>query len=274
MDTQELQKIIERLVMEALERRFPPEQAVKHDSPSSAEPQAAAKTAAPDLYPTVSAGSVRPVFPFSPGETAGNKPVIITKEDLESIPFGGTFPIPKKAILTDLAREYASGKQISLVPAGMKEQAIAIGADHGGYELKERLKSFLQGTGYPVRDMGTFSRDTVDYPDFALAVAMSVARHDCFAGIVLDGAGIGSCITANKVPGIRAACCWDEASARNSREHNFANVLTLGGRTLDEPAMRRIVKTWLETPYGEERHARRVKKISAIEAKYIRNVNL
>jgi len=263
METKELQRIIETLVVEALERRL---------GQTSSSATVTAPVAAQPANPSAALPNPPSRLPIA--ETPIGKPIILTKEDLESIPFGGTFPLPPKAILTDLAREYASEKQISLVPAGLKEQAIAIGADHGGYELKEKIKNYLQGLGYPLRDFGAFNRDPVDYPDLALAVAMSVARHECFVGLIIDAAGIGSCMAANKVPGIRAACCWDEASARNSREHNFANILTLGGRSLDDSTAYRIVHAWLETPYGGERHALRIKKITAIEAKYLRNVNL
>jgi ribose 5-phosphate isomerase B len=148
---------------------------------------------------------------------------------------------------------------------------VAIGADHGGYRLKERIAADLRERGARVHDCGTDGTEPVDYPDFAHSVARLVAEGECRWGIVVDGAGIGSCMAANKVPGIRAALCYDEATARNSREHNFANVLTLGGRMIQAEAMRRIVKIWLETPFGEERHARRVRKIAAIEAKYLRN---
>ncbi len=263
MDAQELQKRIEKLVLEALEKRLGMAPAVPEPAPAAPAPRAAPAEGAPAVHRAI---------PVPAADSS--RPVILTREDLESVRFGGTFLLPPKAILTDLAREFAADRQISLIPAGMKEQSIALGADHGGFDLKENLKSHLQEAGYPVRDFGAFGRDPVDYPDLALAVAMSVARRECFAGVMVDGAGIGSCMVANKVPGIRAACCWDEASARNSREHNFANVLTLGGRMLDAAAACRILQTWLDTPFGEERHARRVKKISAVEAKYLRNLNL
>ena len=196
---------------------------------------------------------------------------IITRDDVEKITFGGVLKIPRGAIVTAMAREIAADKQIRITVEDTPAQSVALGADHGGFELKEQVKTYLQELGYEVRDLGTHDTTPVDYPDVALAVAMSVARQECTVGIVVDGAGIGSCMAANKVPGVRAALCYDEVTARNSREHNFANVLTLGGRMIKPDAMRRIVKTWLETPFGEERHARRVRKIAAIEAKYLRN---
>lgn len=147
---------------------------------------------------------------------------------------------------------------------------IAIGADHGGFALKEKLISHLRDQGYGVRDCGTNSNDAVDYPDFAFAVARLVADGSCASGIVVDGAGIGSCMTANKVPGVRAAMCYDLSSARNSREHNHANVLTLGAGLIGEGLARQIVDEWLATPWGADRHARRVAKITDIEHRYLR----
>lgn len=148
------------------------------------------------------------------------------------------------------------------------ENSIAIGADHGGYALKEKLATHLRERGLAVEDCGTSSSEAVDYPDFAHAVAKLVASGRCAAGIVVDGAGIGSCMTANKVPGVRAAACWDLSSARNSREHNHANVLTLGAGLLGEALAKQIVDEWLSTPWGPDRHARRVAKIGEVEAQY------
>ncbi|MCO6453382.1 MAG: ribose 5-phosphate isomerase B [Caldilineales bacterium] len=148
------------------------------------------------------------------------------------------------------------------------EKTVAIAADHGGYGLKEALKTFLEDLGFRVIDLGTHSTDSVDYPDYAYAVAAQVAQKRCAVGIVIDGAGIGSCMAANKVPGIRASLCYDVSSAANAREHNFANVLTLGAGLVGVNLAKQIVKTWLETPWGGDRHARRVDKISAIEQRY------
>jgi ribose 5-phosphate isomerase B len=149
--------------------------------------------------------------------------------------------------------------------------AVALGADHGGYELKSRIADRLRTGGYLVHDCGTASSEAVDYPDFAHAVARLVADGTCRWGIVVDGAGIGSCMTANKVPGIRAALCYDVSSARNSREHNHANVLTLGARLVGEGLAMEIVDTWLATPWGAGRHAGRVDKITAIERRYLKD---
>lgn len=155
-------------------------------------------------------------------------------------------------------------------PAGT---TIALGADHGGYALKEALKARLAGQGYRVLDCGAHSAEAVDYPDFAYAVAQLVAEGVATYGIVADGAGIGSCMAANKVPGIRAAMCYDEATARNSREHNHANVLTLGAGMISQETASAIVTTWLNTPVGEGRHARRVGKIMDIERRYLKRRN-
>jgi ribose 5-phosphate isomerase B len=145
---------------------------------------------------------------------------------------------------------------------------IAVGADHGGFALKQRIAADLREHGFSVRDVGTHSTESVDYPDFAEAVARLVAEGSCRWGIVVDGAGIGSAIAANKVPGIRAATCWDISSARNSREHNHANVLALGAGLLGEALALQIVQAWLSTGWGEGRHAKRVDKITEIERRY------
>jgi ribose 5-phosphate isomerase B len=143
--------------------------------------------------------------------------------------------------------------------------SIAVGADHGGFPLKERIAFRLREQGAQVVDVGTHSTEAVDYPDFAHAVAAKVADGECEAGIIVDGAGIGSAMVANKVPGVRAAACHDVSSAINSREHNHANVLTLGAGFIGENLAWQIVEAWLSTPWGGGRHARRVGKIADIE---------
>lgn len=148
-----------------------------------------------------------------------------------------------------------------------KNRRIALAADHGGYTLKENLKPFLQEQGYQVDDCGTHSPESVDYPDFAYVVARKVSDGEAWRGIIIDGAGIGSCMVANKVPGVRAAMCYDHATALNSREHNNANVLTLGAGMIEASTARQIVLTWLNTNFGGGRHARRVDKIMNIERK-------
>jgi RpiB/LacA/LacB family sugar-phosphate isomerase len=147
---------------------------------------------------------------------------------------------------------------------------IAIGADHGGFALKERIGFRLKEAGFEVVDCGTDGHDAVDYPDFAHAVAREVATGSCRYGIVVDGAGIGSAMVANKVPGVRAALCYDISSARNSREHNHANVLTLGAGLIGESLAWQIVEEWLSVEWGGDRHARRVAKIDEIDRQYSR----
>jgi len=142
---------------------------------------------------------------------------------------------------------------------------IAVGADHGGFVMKGVLIKYLQEKGYQVDDCGTYSTESVDYPDFASAVAVKVAEGTAWRGIVIDGAGIGSCMAANKVPGVRAAMCYDYATAVNSREHNAANVLTLGAGLIGLNLAKQIVQTWLETEFAGGRHSGRVSKIMNIE---------
>ncbi len=156
-------------------------------------------------------------------------------------------------------------------PAPAPERiAIAIGADHGGSALKDRIGEVLAEAGFAIHDCGTHGSEPVDYPDVAHAVARLVADGTCRWGIILDGAGIGSCMVANKVPGVRAALCHDLSSARNSREHNHANVLTLGARFIGEGLAIEIVRAWLGTAWGPGRHAARVEKITDVERRYMR----
>ena len=146
-----------------------------------------------------------------------------------------------------------------------RARKVALASDHGGLELKNLLRGYLEDLGYAVRDFGTYTKEAVDYPDYAAKVARAVAAGEYDRGIVVDGAGIGSCMAANKVRGARAAMCYDVKTAVNSREHNCANVLTLGGPLLETVAAKEIVKVWLETPFGGGRHQKRVDKIMALE---------
>ena len=212
---------------------------------------------------------------------------IIAEHELRDLPFGSDFQLPAGSLVTPLARQVAMDRHITLrtapkpVPAAKPDRShtappaasgktVAIGADHGGYKLKESLKAYLRELGFEGIDCGTGSTEAVDYPDFALAVAELVSQGRTTRGILVDGAGIGSCMAANKVPGVRAAMCYDQSTAANSREHNDANVLTLGAGLIGEALARQIVKTWLETPFGGGRHARRVEKIMEIEQRYLR----
>jgi ribose 5-phosphate isomerase B len=159
-------------------------------------------------------------------------------------------------------------------PAARRGQGtVALGADHGGFALKEQLKEFVTGLGYTVIDCGTHSTEAVDYPDLAYAVARLVGTGEAWRGIVVDGAGIGSAMAANKVPGVRAALCYDHATAVNSREHNDANVLTLGAGLVGPALARQIVQTWLATEFGGGRHQKRVDKIVEIEQRFSRVIS-
>ncbi|MGD0696222.1 MAG: ribose 5-phosphate isomerase B [Terriglobia bacterium] len=201
---------------------------------------------------------------------------VLTGADIEAVP-AGELVVPPGTIVTDRAREIALARGVAIrvdesaatsgatsaKPAGPR--VVALGADHGGFDLKEVLKRHLSDWGYEVRDFGTDSSKAVDYPDFALAVAQAVARGEAWRGIVVDTVGIGSAMVANKVRGIRAALCYDRATARSSREHNDANVLTLGARMLRPEDAREITRVWLDTEFAGGRHQERVDKIAAIE---------
>jgi ribose 5-phosphate isomerase B len=215
---------------------------------------------------------------------------MVTELDIRNLPFGDRFVVPKGALVTPLARQVAMDRHVVLVdeeitstpklayavpsvgpqnPVPSGGRVIAIGADHGGYELKQQLKTILLDLGYQVSDCGTDSTAAVDYPDFAFAVAKLVSQGKAWRGVIIDGAGIGSCMTANKVPGVRAAMCYDQATAINSREHNDANVLTLGAGLIGLNLAKQILKVWLETDFGGGRHARRVEKIKEIERRTV-----
>jgi ribose 5-phosphate isomerase B len=215
-------------------------------------------------------------------QRTGKRP-LVTEADIRAVPTGGHLSIPSDALVTPLARQLALDQKVSLVAASPSlkpatssstagQQNVAVGADHGGYEMKEMLKSYLGELGYSVTDCGTDSTVSVDYPEFALAVSQLVAQGMAWRGIVIDGAGIGSSMAANKVPGVRAAMCYDQATAVNSREHNDANVLTLGAGLIGPNLAKQIVKVWLETPAGGGRHARRVSLIMEIERRFSKAV--
>ena len=225
-------------------------------------------------------GAVAPTRAAAPASS------LVTEKDVRDVPYGSRLEVAPGRIVTPLARQVAMDRRVSLVPAGTPaapapqdgpappvspgEKVVAIGADHGGFPLKEVLKGHLRELGCRVVDCGTSGTEAVDYPDFALAVAELVAQGRAWRGILVDGAGIGSCMAANKVPGARAALCYDQATAVNSREHNDANVLTLGAGLIGESLAKQIVKTWVETPFAGGRHARRVAKIVDIEGRFAR----
>ncbi|MCC6398210.1 MAG: ribose 5-phosphate isomerase B [Bacteroidetes bacterium] len=149
---------------------------------------------------------------------------------------------------------------------------VAIGSDHGGFELKTQLAEYVRSLGCAVEDVGTKSVEPCDYPDFAYAVGMLVAGGRANLGIMIDGAGIGSCMVVNKIPGIRGACCTHEFMARNAREHNNANVLTLGSRVVGLEVAKAIVGVFLHTAFAGGRHEARVKKIMDVDQKYRRSL--
>jgi len=200
---------------------------------------------------------------------------MITEDDVRGLQPGSVLRIAAGARLTPLAADLVRERSIEIarrVPRKGSESSrvVAVGADHGGFSMKEELKKFLVELGHRVHDFGTNSEAAVDYPDFAHAVARAVSDGSAELGIIIDGAGVGSAMTANKVPGVRAAACYSVAVAKNSREHNDANVLTLGSKTISATEMRDIVRAWLSTELSEERHRRRVNKIEAVERQYQR----
>jgi RpiB/LacA/LacB family sugar-phosphate isomerase len=197
---------------------------------------------------------------------------VVTAEDVWAAPAGGELHASVGATITPWAQEVAASRGVRIVqaPKAAPTRVIALGADHGGFALKEEIKAGLARLGVPCRDFGTFSTEPVDYPDLALAVARAVRGGQAAAGILVDGAGIGSAMAANKVPGVRAALCVDVAAAKNAREHNDANVLTLGARFVDAPRAHEIVAAFLGAACTEERHLRRVAKITAIEESFKR----
>ena len=143
---------------------------------------------------------------------------------------------------------------------------IAIGSDHRGFEAKRRLVTTLQELGHSVTDLGTTAAESVDYPDYAFAVAKLVGTGDVERGVLVDGTSLGMCIAANKVRGARAVSCHDLITAEMSRRHNDANVLCLSADLVGEELMAQLLRVWLDTPFEAGRHARRVEKISQIEA--------
>jgi ribose 5-phosphate isomerase B len=198
---------------------------------------------------------------------------LITEDDLRGLEPGSKLRVAENVRLTSLAEDIVKDRQIELVrkqsrKSSVKVRSVAIGADHGGFEMKEQLQNYLAGQGLNVRDFGTESKEAVDYPDFAHAVAKAVSSGQIEVGIVIDGAGIGSAITANKVPNVRAAACYSVGLAKNSREHNGANVLTLGAGQNSFDEIKEIVDAFLSTDISEDRHKKRVGKIDNIDKQY------
>jgi len=202
---------------------------------------------------------------------------IITEADARVLARGETVELARGGHITPLAADTLRERRVSVVRAGQTSadeaalapradiRSIAIASDHGGVALRKLLVGFLRGRGLAVQDLGTDGPDPVDYPDTAAAVARVVSRGEADAGIAIDGAGIGSAIAANKIPGIRAVMATTETIARYSREHNGANVLTLGATLVTADEARTIVTTFLTTPMREARYIRRLAKIRALE---------
>jgi ribose 5-phosphate isomerase B len=214
---------------------------------------------------------------------------VVTEADVRAAArTGRALTIPSGAVVTPAARDVARTLGMTLEevaatdprgrpgtehasPAGTGARAqggavVALGADHGGFPLKEQLKTTLADLGHEVLDLGTHDTAAVDYPDFAVAVARAVAEGRAWRGIMIDGAGIGSAMAANKVAGVRAALCYDLTTAQNAREHNDANLLTLGGTLIGTRLAVDIVRTFLATEFGGGRHARRVDKINSLDS--------
>jgi ribose 5-phosphate isomerase B len=204
---------------------------------------------------------------------------IITEADARVLEYASSVELAAGGLVTPLAKDTLAARRITVVAAGSLDASlpadlapvadirrVTIGSDHSGVALKRALVEHLRGKGLAVVDVGTNSTEPVDYPDIARAVAQPVARKEADAGIVIDGAGIGSAIAANKIRGVRAAMCLDETTARYSREHNGANVLALGATLVAGPdAAIRIVDRWLGTAMREARYIRRLLKIRSLE---------
>jgi ribose 5-phosphate isomerase B len=202
--------------------------------------------------------------------------VLITEADARVLEPGSTVELTPGGHVTPLALDTLRARRITVVTSRVSTpdaelvpradvRTVAIASDHTGLDLKRQLLAHLRGRGLAAHDLGTQTRDPVDYPDIAAAVAHAVARGEADAGIVIDGAGIGSAIAANKVRGIRAALVTDETIARYAREHNGTNVMTLGATRVSGDEARRLVDIWLTTPMREPRYIRRLDKIRRLE---------
>lgn len=207
---------------------------------------------------------------------------IITEADARQIEHGATVELARGGHVTPLAQDTLRERRVTVVPAGSVDAAlppdlapradirrVAIASDHTGVALRGAIVRHLRSRGLAVDDLGTDGSEPVDYPDTAAAVARAVARGEADAGIVIDGAGIGSAIAANKVRGIRAAMVTDETIARYARQHNGTNVMTLGSTLLEGPdAAIRLVEAWLATPMTEARYIRRLLKVRRLEESF------
>ncbi len=216
--------------------------------------------------------------------------IVITEQDIREHLKSGkkSMEIPVGALVTTLAAEIAAAeglliqhaKGTSQVESPLPKKAlvdslssgsiVVFGSDHGGFQYKEVLKKHAETLGFKTLDVGTNSEDPCDYPDFAYGVAIAVSTGKAWRGVMIDGAGIGSCVVANKVPGIRAACCHNEFVARNAREHNDTNVLTLGSRVTGIEVCKGILHVWLESWFSGGRHLARVEKMRDVEKRFLK----
>jgi ribose 5-phosphate isomerase B len=202
---------------------------------------------------------------------------IITEADARALPHGDVVELSRRGLITPLARDTLKERRVTVVYEGRTAESdatlappadirsVAIASDHTGVSLRRTLTAFLRGRGLAVQDLGTDGTEPVDYPDVAAKVARTVAHGEADAGIVIDGAGIGSAIAANKIAGVRAVMATTETIARYSREHNGANVLTLGASLVGPDEAKAIVSTWLSTPMREPRYIKRLAKIRDLE---------
>jgi ribose 5-phosphate isomerase B len=274
MDQEQLRRIIQEVLAREMGRAegapaVPPE---LPPVPAPASPATPAPVSTPTPPPAAAPTPAAPAVQASAGLELRLHQKVLTAGDLEAVEPHTTVIVPVGTIVSPLVHDVVAAKKLRLrFENEGGRPSVALASDHGGFRLKEALKGFLMEWGHPFFDFGTHSEDAVDYPEFAHKAAKAVAEGHYELGIVVDGAGIGSCMAANKVPGVRAAMCYDAATARNSREHNFANVLTLGGKMISVEQAREIVRTWLDTPWGAERHARRVRLIREIEMKYLKD---
>lgn len=206
---------------------------------------------------------------------------LITESDILNLIKSGLteLVVPKNAVISPLALDRIKQNKVRIVNQSStfadiensKSKKIAIGSDHTGVKAKKVLFDHLKHNGFEIIDIGTFTEDAVDYPDVAYNVANRVKIGEVGFGIILDATGIPSCITANKIPGIRAATCYNEFSAKSSREHNNANIIVLGAKALGDETIKSIVDVWLNSNFLGDRHQRRLDKIKIIEDKYLKS---
>jgi ribose 5-phosphate isomerase B len=212
------------------------------------------------------------------------KRVITESEILKLFKAGArTIPVSDDELFTPLAKDKIKELKIKLVkkePAvsiegitndpvkSKRTNKVSIGGDHTGFKIKNLISKILVTKGFEIVDVGTYDENACDYPDFAFAAAMKVKNGETDFAVLIDATGIPSSITANKIPGIRACTCYNEFSARSAREHNNGNVLVMGAKTLGEESIKSILEVWLDTPFGGERHQRRLDKITAIEKEF------